>query len=232
MSTRESGVLDPVDGHLQNAHAGPLRDDQQLGVEEPSLVVNQGHEVAGNLRAHRLESALRIAKPRVQHATKQKVVSARDELTSRAPADPRSRGEPAADGDVGAPREDGRNQCCQRLQPCREVDVHVRDDVRITRQPGAPERPAATLFLKVDAAHAVQQACEPHADEPSCVVTRVVDDGDPRGEWNLLVDKCVQRAHALLQDALLVVHGDRNVQDRRACRGTQIVHETSLKPPP
>src|ERR1700693_5713251 len=64
-------VLDPLHRDFANTKAGTLRDDEQLGVEEPSLITNHGHQVASDLRAYRLESALRIAKAGVQHGPKQ-----------------------------------------------------------------------------------------------------------------------------------------------------------------
>src|SRR5580700_1407377 len=69
-------VLDPLHGNLLDAHAGTLRDDKQLGVEEPSLVAHDRHELVRDLRAHRLEPALGVAKARVQQRTEDKVVRA------------------------------------------------------------------------------------------------------------------------------------------------------------
>src|ERR1700676_925514 len=97
-------VLDPFHGDLLNAQASTLRDDEQLGVEEPSLVANHGHEIARDLRAHRLESALGIAKAGVQHGAQQKVVCARDSLALWAPGDACTADEPGASRDVGAAR--------------------------------------------------------------------------------------------------------------------------------
>jgi hypothetical protein len=56
------GIFDPVDGHLVNAQPGALREDEQLGVEEPARVTDLWHELVRNVCAHRLEAALRVEK--------------------------------------------------------------------------------------------------------------------------------------------------------------------------
>ncbi len=38
------GVVDPVDRHLVDAQAGALGEDEELGVEEPGLVLDLGQE--------------------------------------------------------------------------------------------------------------------------------------------------------------------------------------------
>ena len=56
------------------------------------------------------------------------------------------------------------------------------------------------------------------------VVTRVVDDGETRRKRDPGANVSVQRAHTLLEDSLLVVHGDRDIQD--GCGfGALVVHE-------
>ena len=75
------------------------------------------------------------------------------------------------------------------------------------------ERAAATLLVQVDEAHTFKLGREAHADQPRAVLARVVDDGDTRREGNPGANVSVQRAHTLLEDSLLVVHGDRDIED-------------------
>src|SRR6202163_2949636 len=103
-------VFDPFHGDFVNPQAGTLCDDEQLGVEEPSLIANRWHQVVRDPGAHRLESTLCIPKAGVQYGPKQEVVGARDDLALWAPGDPRTAYEPAADGDVAAAREQRRDQ--------------------------------------------------------------------------------------------------------------------------
>ena len=60
-------VFDPFNRKLVNTHAGTLCHNEELGVEEPSLITNRGQQLERNLRPYGFESTLRIAKLRVQH---------------------------------------------------------------------------------------------------------------------------------------------------------------------
>ena len=55
------GVVDPVDRDLADAQAQPLRRDQQLGVEEPLVVLDERQQLLGRVAAERLEAALGVA---------------------------------------------------------------------------------------------------------------------------------------------------------------------------
>ena len=46
------GVVDPVDRHLVDAQTVALGEEQQLGVEEPTVVVDRGQEPAGDAGPH------------------------------------------------------------------------------------------------------------------------------------------------------------------------------------
>ena len=53
-------VVDPVDRDLVDAQPDALGGDQELGVEEPFLVLDQGEELGRRLAAHGLEPALGV----------------------------------------------------------------------------------------------------------------------------------------------------------------------------
>ena len=69
------GVVDPVDRHLVDAQAVALREEQQLGVEEPAVVLDRGQESPRDARPHRLEPALRVAHARREHRAQDQVVA-------------------------------------------------------------------------------------------------------------------------------------------------------------
>ena len=54
-------VVDPVDRHLVDAQAVVLGQQEQLGVEEPPVVLDLGQQPPGHVGADRLEAALRVA---------------------------------------------------------------------------------------------------------------------------------------------------------------------------
>ena len=54
------GIVDPVDRHLVDAQPGALGEHQQLGVEEPGLVLDQRQQLAGGVGPDRLETALGV----------------------------------------------------------------------------------------------------------------------------------------------------------------------------
>src|SRR5581483_3000216 len=53
-------ILDPVNRHLMYSHMPALCSHQELGVEKPRVISDQGQEVLRHVGADRLESALRI----------------------------------------------------------------------------------------------------------------------------------------------------------------------------
>jgi hypothetical protein len=68
------GVVDPVHGNLVDPEAVALGQDEQLGVEEPLLVLDEGKQRLGHVAADGLEAALGIGEPVVQGRLEQQVV--------------------------------------------------------------------------------------------------------------------------------------------------------------
>ena len=60
------GVVDPVDGDLADAQAQPLGGDEQLGVEEPLVVLDEREQLLGRIAPQRLEAALGVAEAPAQ----------------------------------------------------------------------------------------------------------------------------------------------------------------------
>ena len=124
------GIVDPVDRHLVDAQPAPLREHQQLGVEEPALVLDVVDQRVEHVAADGLEAALRVAELRAQDRVQDAVVAARDELALRAAHDPRAVRQPRADREVAVAGHQRRDEREQPAQVGREVDVHVGDDPR------------------------------------------------------------------------------------------------------
>ena len=85
------GVLDPVDGHLVDAQPVALGQHQQLGVEEPAVVLNHRQQQPGHVGPQRLEAALGVGDPGAQGRPDDQVVAAGDHLALQAPRDPGAR---------------------------------------------------------------------------------------------------------------------------------------------
>jgi len=57
--------------------------DEQLGIEEPAVVMDGRHQSLGNVATHGFETALRVVNSRREHRAEDQVVRTRDELTFR-----------------------------------------------------------------------------------------------------------------------------------------------------
>ena len=53
-------VVDPVDGHLVDPQPAPLREHEQLRVEEPAVVADVVEQAVERVAADGLEAALRV----------------------------------------------------------------------------------------------------------------------------------------------------------------------------
>ena len=87
-------VVDPVHRYLADAQAQTLGRDQQLGVEEPLVVLDERQQLHRGIPAQRLEAALRIAEATVQRQLEQEVVGPGDELALGAAHHVRARRQP------------------------------------------------------------------------------------------------------------------------------------------
>ena len=74
------GVVDPVHRDLADPQAQPLGGDQQLGVEEPLVVLDERQQRLRRVAAQRLEPALGVAEPAPQGELEDQVVGPRDQL--------------------------------------------------------------------------------------------------------------------------------------------------------
>jgi hypothetical protein len=208
------GVVDPVDRHLVDAQAGALGEHQQLGVEEPGLVLDAGEERLDRRRPPRLEAALRVGEAAAQPELEEVVVGAGDQLALRAADHPRAARQPGADRQVRVAGDQRRDQRQQRLEPGREVDVHVGEDVGVAARPDPPQRPAASLLGEAHVGDRVELGGEPFADRRGAVLAGVVGDHDAEGVGEGPGAVVMQAADTALQGGLLVVDGDRDLDGR------------------
>ena len=135
-------VVDPVDRHLVDAQAEALRGDQDLGVEEPGLVVDQGKDDVGRLAPERLEPALGVAARTGQCGPEQQVVGPGDHLPPGPADDVGAGGQAGADGHVavarsaaGRPGAAGRRARWPGRRPCRRPPATGWP----SRRPAAPD---------------------------------------------------------------------------------------------
>ena len=209
------GVVDPVDRHLVDPQPAPLREHQQLGVEEPALVLDVVEQVLERVAADGLEAALGVAEAGAQDGVEDAVVAARDELALRAADDPRAVREPRADREVAVTGHQRRDEREQAAQIGREVDVHVGHDARVARLPGGAQRAAAALAVEAQMADPRQRVRELGGDLGRGVDAGVVGDHDPPGEREAVGEEAVEAADAALQAGGLVVDGNDDLNVRR-----------------
>ena len=205
------GVVDPVDGHLVDAHAGAFGEEQQLRVEEPSGVLDEREQRPGPVGTDRLEAALGVGEPGRQGGVQQGVVAARDDLALGAAHHAGARGQARPDRHVAVPRHERGHEGQQRGEVRAEINVHVGEDRGVARGPHVVQGPAAALGVEVHGAHPGKAALEGAGDVPGAVGAGVVGDGDPEGEGKLRAQIGVQASHARFEFAFLVVDGDHDL---------------------
>ena len=138
-------IVHPVHRHFADAQAESLGRDQQLGVEEPLLVLDQREQLQRGVAIDGLEATLGVAHPRVQEDAEQQVVGARDEFSLRSAHDARAAGQSGADGNLSVARQEGSDQWQERRERSGEIDVHVGHHARGGAGPGSAQREAAAL---------------------------------------------------------------------------------------
>src|SRR5438105_3796162 len=90
-------IVRPIDRDLADPHPRTLREDEELRVEEPCLVLHGWNEPARRDGGDGLESALRVAELCAEAEMEEEVVGTRDQLALCAPAYARASREPASD---------------------------------------------------------------------------------------------------------------------------------------
>ena len=208
------GVVDPVHRDLADAQAQALGRDQQLGVEEPLVVLDERQQLRRRVAAQGLEAALGIAEAALQRELEQQVVRPRNQLALGSADDVRTGREPRADGDVAMTGQQRRDQREQGGQRGREIDVHVGDDRRLAGRPCRAERVAPPLAGQVHGRHAAHGRGQLVRHLVGVVRAGVVDHGDERAEGERFVEERAQGGDALGQLCRLVVdrHDDLDIQ--------------------
>ena len=131
------------------------------------------------------------------------------------PADhPGGTREPRADREVRVARDQRGDQRQQRGQVRGQVDVAVRQDLRVGDRPRRAQCMAAALRRQVHHPDLRQLGGEAFGQGERAVRRGVVGDGHPRREGHLGGQMCADGAHRGLQAGDLVEDGDHQVQDR------------------
>ena len=114
-------VVDPVDRDLVNAQPGSFGQHQHLGVEKPTVVLDQREQLLGHVGANGLETALGVREVGGQRSPQNLIVGTRDQLPLGSSNHPRPAGQSAADGQVRMSGEQRRDQRAA-AQPDRWTD--------------------------------------------------------------------------------------------------------------
>ena len=186
MSTRESR------SSIQSTGISWMRSPARSASTSSSVSKNQpvswvsGSSARAWSAPDRLEAALRVGEARPHQGPQQQVVAAGDELALGPADDPRAAGQPGADGHVAVPGQQRGDQRQQGVQVCRQIDIHVGEDLGLALRPDGPQGPAASRQLHPDGPHLRQLAGQLARDRPGGVGAAVVRDGDPGGEGKAL----------------------------------------------
>ena len=191
-----------------DAKSAALGEHEQLGVEEPAVVLHEGQQLSSAIGADRLKAALRVAEPRGERRTQEEVVGARAELALGPSYDVRSAGKARSDREVAVTRQQGRHEGEERCEIGREVDVHVGEDIGVRGAPHLAECATSALEIEMHGAHTGETVGQSAGDRPRAVGARVVGDGDARGVRDVAREEGVEPFDAGREVLLLVV--DRN----------------------
>src|SRR6202049_1995353 len=146
-------VLDPVDRHLEDPVAEAFGEQQELSVEEPRLIPHEREQTLSRAPGHRLEAALSIRESGWKGEGDQDVVAAGKDLPAGLAPDPRAREEPGPDRQLAVAAKQRRQEGQEAPQVGGEVDVHVADNLGLTRQPRRAQGTTSTFLLEVKGCH-------------------------------------------------------------------------------
>ena len=205
---RGVGVVGPLHRRLADAQPEPLGHDEQLGVEEPRVVLDERQQLKRALAPDGLEATLEVRDAAVQRQADDVVVGARDQLALGPAHDPRPPSQPRAHRDVAVAGDDRAHQREQGRERGRQVDVHVGHHVGPAGRPGRAQRVPAALAGQHQGRHPVEGGGQPLGEQGRPVRAAVVGDGDEGAEGEGLVEVAAQRGDARLEAGRLVVHGD------------------------
>ena len=107
--------------------------------------------------------------------------------------------------------EQGRNKGQERLQASRQIDVHVRDNLRAALRPSRPNRQPFSLLGERAQPYSFKRTTEVRSDLRRPVRAPVVRDDDLGGEGKRLIEVLPQPANAGLEVLLLVVDRDDDI---------------------
>ena len=221
------GVVDPVHRDFSDPQTQALCRDQQLGVEEPLVVLNERQEFRRRVTAEGLEAALRITEPALQRQLEQEVVRPRNQLALGAAHDVRAPRQPGADGDVSVSGKQRRHERQQGRQRGGEIDVHVGDDRCLARRPRRPECVAPSLAGQMHGRNAADGRSQVAGHLVGVVRAGVVHHGDEGAERERFVEERAQGGNALRQLCRLVVDRDDDLDVQGDAAGIDVGFEGS-----
>jgi hypothetical protein len=207
-------VVHPVHRDLVDPQAGPFGQHEQLGVEEPAGVLDQRQQLGRHVRTDRLEPALGVREARSQDSPEQQVVAPREHLPLGAADYARAGGEAGADGNITVPGDQRRDQRQQRVEICRQVNVHVREHVRGALGPDLLQRPAPARLLDPDHPDPGQLGGQQVADLPGGVGTAVVGDADLGPERERRVQERPEASNIRAEVVFLIANGYDDLDPR------------------
>ena len=210
------GVVDPIDGHFVHAQPVVFGEQQQFGVEEPAVVFHGGQQVSGDVGADGLEAALSVAETYREDRAEDHVVRARDDLAPRAPSHGRTGRKTRSDREVAVSGDERCNEGQQRIEPGRQIDVHVGAHLGLAAAPGLAQGEPATLAVEMDHLDVGELLGASASDVEGRVGARVVDDRDLPTEREVGGQVRVQARDAPLEHVGLVVDRHGHIEHDRS----------------
>jgi len=125
---------------------------------------------------------------------------------------------------TGQQRGDQREE---RVKAGGQVGVHVGDDVRLAAAPDMAERESAALAVQMHRPDPGKFRAHTLSYAESTVSAGIIGDGDDELKGKVVGQIRVQHADALLEDFLLVVHGDGDLDEAlpRSCGRLDVVSQ-------
>lgn len=213
------GIVHPIDRNFTDTKAEALRRDEELGVEEPLVVLDQREQLERGLAAQRLEPALGIGESTAHGEFEQQVVGARDQLALGAPHDMGASSQSGADGHIALARKERSHQREQRRQRSGEIDIHIGDDRSGAARPGRAQRVPSPLAREVDGDDARKGARQLGGDGKRVIGAGVVHHGDQSTERERMVEEMAKLGDASFELRGFVVHRHHDLDIQRNVAG-------------
>ena len=206
MSTRESrSSIQSTGISWMRSPARSASTSSSVSKNQPVSLVSGSRTRAGSRRIALKPHCASENRAPIRRA-QQQVVTARDELPLGPADDPGTAGQPGADGQVAVPGQQRGDEREQGVQVCRQIDIHIGEDLGLVLRPDGAQRPAAPGQRQVDGPDLGQFAGQPVRDGPGGIGAAVVGDRDPGGEREALAQEADQPPDARREITLLIAN--------------------------